>query len=85
MRELIGIQIKAIQSQLYNTVTNSFGMSKDVPIHTADDLIQWEMLHYNDFHLSIISMMNPSQDDYGERIDTAKVYDAPEDYFSEES
>lgn len=59
-------------------------MSKDVPAHTEDDLLQWTMLHYNDFHLSIVSMMNPNTDQY-ESIDTLAVYENPEEYFSKES
>lgn len=79
MRELIGQQISAIKSQLYNTVTNSFGMSKDTPMHTEDDLLLWRKLHYNDFHLSIIGMMNPPQDDY-ETVNKNEIYDNPEEY-----
>ena len=81
IKELISVQIDAVKSQLYNTVTNSFGMSKDVSVHTEDDLMQWRMLHYNEFNISIVSMMNPSKDEYSLPSDAKDIYEDPEEYF----
>lgn len=84
IRKLLEAQIFNTKSHLYNGVTNSFGMSKDTAVHTEDDLLIWRMGHEKDFHLFIVSMMNPPRDDY-DRVNTSEIYEDAEEYFSEEA
>ncbi len=77
VRELLEEQAKNIKSHAMNSVTNSFGWSKDVAVFTEDDLFKFEMLHEKDFHIFIIWIMNPG--DEMDMDDKYSIYEDPEE------
>ena len=80
VKELIEEQMVNIKSQLLNSVTNGFGMSKDIATFTGDDIAKFEMLHEKDFHIFIVGMMNaPKYDDMELSLQNKyDIYDSPE-------
>lgn len=89
-KEILSIlegEITATRSQLYNRVTDEFGMSQDTAVFTQDDLDLFKSHHYKDFHIFVISMMNPiDPNDYentGMSLDEKyEIYENPELYFN---
>lgn len=80
VREILEEQYKNIKSHLYNTVTNSFGGSKDTACFTEDDILKFKMLHEKDFHIFIVGIMNSGNQ--GEELsisDKYDIYENPED------
>ena len=82
--EILEREMESIQSQIYNTTTNSMGMSKDTAMYTDDDLRKYLMLHRKDFHILIVWLMTPV-DEYGNWPDKYEIYEKPEEYFEIEA
>lgn len=77
IRGILEEQINNIKSHLLNSVTNSFGGSKDIATFTEDDLEKFKMLHDYDFHIFIVGMLNPKQEmSLDEKYD---IYEDPEE------
>lgn len=82
--DILSREIESIRSQIYNTTTNSMGMSKDTPMYTDDDIRKYLMLHRKDFHILIVWLMTPV-DEYGNWPDKYDIYAKPEEYFEIDS
>lgn len=80
LREILEEQAKNISSHLYNTVTNSFGWSKDIGCFTEDDIEKFKMLHMKDFHIFIVGIMNSGNNDEELSLSSKyEIYENPED------
>jgi len=86
IREMLTEQANNIKSHLLNTVTNSFWMSKDVPVFTEDDMAKFKMLHEKDFHVFIIWIMNPRDEVEAQMTlqDKYDIYENPEDQLTDD-
>lgn len=79
VREILEEQYTNIKSHLYNSVTNSFGGSKDMATFTEDDIEKFKMLHAKDFHIFIVGIMNSNEDKELSQEDKYDIYENPED------
>jgi hypothetical protein len=78
VREILEEQALNIRSHLYNTVTNSFGGSKDMACFSEDDIVKFKMLHEKDFHIFIVGIMNSGREEIS-AADKYSIYESPED------